>query len=88
MNASAAPFEAPDQLAPYVAKIRDHLNQHPGLTVIEVQKTTKLGENVVRAALDRLSFLKLVHCTLRTNARKRGSPPREYRPGPCPILVN
>jgi predicted ArsR family transcriptional regulator len=81
------PFAAPDPLAPYVIQVLTHLQLNPGLTVTEVQKSLKLGENVARAALDRLASRNLVHCTLRAS-KKRGSPPREYRPGPCPILVN
>jgi len=84
---TVAAFEAPDPLAPYVARVQAHLLSNPGKTVGELQKELSLGENVVRSAVERLASLKQVHCTLRT-AKKRGSPPREYRPGPCPILVN
>ena len=79
-------FPAPDTLAPYVEKIVRTLNQSQGMTVKELRRETKFGEDVVRAALDRLASLKQVHCALR-ESKKRGSPPREYRPGPCPIVV-
>jgi hypothetical protein len=82
---NSAPFEAPDTLAPYVEQVRAHLVANPGSTPREIQKATRLGENVVRSALDRLASQKQVHCTLRR--AKRGGPPREYRPGPCPILT-
>jgi hypothetical protein len=80
-----APFEAPDTLAPYVERVKAHLAQNPGSTPAEIQKATKLGENVVRAALDRLAWAKQVHCTLRR--QPRGGPPREYHLGPCPIVT-
>lgn len=82
------PFEAPDPLAPYVTRIVDHLMANPGKTVVEIQNELSLGENIVRSALERLAWAKRVHCTLRVNSKKRGSPPREYRPGPCPIRVS
>lgn len=80
-------FPAPDTLAPYVAKVSHELAQHPtGMTVKELQRAADCGEDVVRAALDRLAFLNKVHCVIR-ETKKRGSPPREYRPGPCPMIV-
>lgn len=81
---STTTFEAPDMLAPYVDRVRQYLADNPGSTSAEIQKGTGLGENLVRVTLDRLASLKQVHCTLR-QSRRRGGPPREYRPGPCPV---
>lgn len=81
-------FPAPDALAPYVEKVAHALAQHPsGMTVKELRREVACGEDVVRSALDRLASLARVHCAIR-ETKKRGSPPREYRPGPCPIVVN
>lgn len=79
-------FPAPDPLAPYVEAVIHKLKDKPGQTVKELRRETGYGEDVVRAALDRLASLNQVHCTMR-ESKKRGSPPREYRPGPCPIVV-
>jgi hypothetical protein len=73
------PFTPPDRLGPHADRIERTLLVKPGLTVEEIRLETGLGENVVRAALDRLGFQGRVVCTLR-KLKRRGSPPLEYRP--------
>lgn len=84
---NATPFKAPDQLAPHTETVRAAIEAKPGSTVPEIQKACSLGENIVRAALERLASQNALHCTLRGGERRRGSRAREYRPGPLPITV-